>query len=185
MRPAGRTATLAESTDSAGFLLLILLMLGPTWGTASARRAGRERAEPMFQFFRKPGPRSPSSAILRALESDGLPPGTDVSRLGLVESRGRFAGRKVTFFRVFDPTPAAAHGTDVFTKLTHEDLGARPDLVLRAGFVERNGAIVVSARPSEVRAGTPWSVGGAHRPRRGRAGGLPRQDSLRVGGGRA
>ena len=119
----------------------------------------------MFQFFRKPGPRSPSGAILRALESDGLPPGTDVSGLGLVESRGRFAGRKVTFFRVFDPTLAAAHGSDVFTGLTYEDLGARPDLVLRAGFVERNGAIVVSTRPSEGRAGTPWSVGSPRRPR--------------------
>ena len=56
----------------------------------------------MFGFLRTPDPRSLSAAISHAVEQAGLP--TDIShssKLRVVESRGRYAGRKVLFFRVF------------------------------------------------------------------------------------
>lgn len=105
----------------------------------------------MFDFLRKSGLRRPSDAIRRALEADGLPSGTDVTQLGVMESRGNYAGRKVTYFRVVDPTRAAAHGADVFTGLAYRDLDAHPDLVLRTGFVEREGTVKITARDSTVK----------------------------------
>jgi hypothetical protein len=109
----------------------------------------------MFDFLRSSGMRSPSAAIRRALETDGLPPGTDISALGVVESRGTYSGRKVTYIRIFDPKRAAARAVDVFTKFTYLDLNAHLDLVLRAGFVERDGKVVIYARPPEVDAAVP------------------------------
>src|SRR5205809_1000175 len=97
----------------------------------------------MFGFLRKSGMRSPSAAMLRALERDGLPPGTVVSTLGVVESRGTSSGRKVTYFRVFDPKQAAARAVDVSSKDSYENLNANLDLVLRAGFIEQDGTVVI------------------------------------------
>jgi hypothetical protein len=101
----------------------------------------------MFDFLHRSGMRRPSAAIVRTLVADGLPPGTDVSALGVVGSRGWYADRKVDFFRVFDPTRAAAHGGAAFARLAYEDLDALPDLVLRAGYVERDGRVVLFSRP--------------------------------------
>jgi hypothetical protein len=50
----------------------------------------------MFDFLRRPGMRSPSTAICRALEADGLPPDS-IAALGVVESPCVDAGRKVTY----------------------------------------------------------------------------------------
>ena len=100
----------------------------------------------MFDFLRKPGLRRPSAAIVRALEADGLPPGTDVAALGLAESPGTYADRRVTFFRIFDPQRAAARAVNVLTSYTYQDLNSHLDLVLRAGFVERDGTVVLYAR---------------------------------------
>src|SRR4051794_27457328 len=72
-------------------------------------RGEGERPRIMFKFLRRPGMRSPSPAISRALTADGLPPGTNVAALGVVESPGIYSGRKVTYLRVFDPKQAAAH----------------------------------------------------------------------------
>ena len=109
----------------------------------------------MFDFLRGSGMRSPSVAILRALEADSLPPGTVVSTLGVVESRGTYSGRKVTYIRVFDPKRAVAQGVDVLTQHGYQDLNAHPDLVLRAGFVERDGRVVLYARPPMPAAAVP------------------------------
>ena len=100
----------------------------------------------MFDFLRKRGMRRPSGSILRALEADGLPTGTDVSELGVVEAGGSYAGRKVTYFRLFDPQRAAGRSVDVFTRHAYEDLNGQLDLVLRSGFVERDGTVVVFSR---------------------------------------
>src|SRR6476661_2061239 len=56
----------------------------------------------MFNFLHRSGRQSASSAVLSALGAEGLPPGTDVSGVGAVEAHGRFAGRKVTYVRIFD-----------------------------------------------------------------------------------
>ena len=107
----------------------------------------------MFGFRRRSGQWSPSAAICRALEADGLPPGIDrASALGVVESRGRYSGRKVTYFRVFDPAPATERELDV---RSFEDLEAHPDLVLRAGHIEQDGTVMIKWRAPALDAATP------------------------------
>lgn len=109
----------------------------------------------MFDFLRSSGMRSLSPAIRHALDAEALPPGTDVSALGVVESRGTYSGRKVTHIRVFDPKRAAARAVDVFTKFTYQDLNAHLDLVLRAGFVEQDGTVVIYSRSPTLDAAVP------------------------------
>ena len=104
----------------------------------------------MFDFLRPSGMRRPSGAIRRALEADGPPSLANLSELGMVRSGGSYAGRDVTLFRIFDPQRAANRAVDVFTDHTYQDLNAHLDLVLRAGFVERDGAVVIFARPPAV-----------------------------------
>jgi hypothetical protein len=87
--------------------------------------------------------RSPAAALRRALEASGLPAGTDISALGVVETRGTYAGRPVRYFRVFDPKRAAAQAVDVFASYAYQDLNAHLELVLRAGFIEQDGTVVV------------------------------------------
>jgi hypothetical protein len=105
-----------------------------------------------FGFARTSGVRVPSDAIRRALEADGLPSGIVASALRVVESPGRYSGRKVTYIRVFDSARAAGRGLDV---RAFGDLEAYPDLVLRAGHVEQDGAVVVSWRAPSADAATP------------------------------
>lgn len=100
----------------------------------------------MFDFLRKPGVRSPSAAIRRALEADGIPP-ADIATLSVAELPGVYAGRKVTYFRVFDPQRAADANVDVSTKDAYRELGAHLDLVPREGFIEHDGIVVISAQP--------------------------------------
>jgi hypothetical protein len=107
----------------------------------------------MFRFGRKSGVASPSAAILRALKSDGWPPGVDTaSALGVVESRGAYSGRKVTYFRVFDPARVAARGVSV---RAYADLDPHRDLVLRSGHIEKDGTVVIAHREPGADAPTP------------------------------
>ena len=109
----------------------------------------------MFDFLRRSGMQCPSGAVFRALEAQGLPPGTDISALGVVRSLGRFAGRKVTYLRVYDPRRAATRVANVFTKFTYQDLDAHPYLVLRAGFIEQDGTVVTYAQSPALDAAVP------------------------------
>ena len=109
----------------------------------------------VLKFLRGSGMHYPSAAMLSALEAGGMPSGTMVSTLGVVESPGKASGRKVTYFRVFDPKQAAARAVDVFTKFTYQDLGNHLDLVLRSGFIERDGTIVLYARTASPDAVIP------------------------------
>src|SRR5688572_17193136 len=98
----------------------------------------------MFDFMRKPGVRSRTAAVRCALERDGLPPGIDIAlELGVVESRGTYAGRRVIRIRVFDPAHAAEGGLHVSR---FGDLDAHPDLVLRTGHIEQDGTVVITWR---------------------------------------
>ena len=107
----------------------------------------------MFGFMRKSGVQSPSAAIRRALEADGLPPGVEAaSALRVVESRATYSGRKVTYIRVFDPARAAERGLKV---QAFGDLDAHPNLVLRAGHVEKDGTVVITWRAPSLDAETP------------------------------
>jgi hypothetical protein len=102
----------------------------------------------MFDFLRRSDVRKPSDALRHALEASDLPDGIEIATLGVVESRGSYAGRGVTYFRVFDQTRAAVEYADVFRKHlftghAYDNLNAHPQLVLRDGFREQDGAVVV------------------------------------------
>jgi hypothetical protein len=107
----------------------------------------------VFGFLRKPGARSPSTAIRRAIEADGLPLGIDrPSALAVVEQRGQYDGRSVTHIRIFEPAWAQALGVDV---RAFRDLDPHPDLVLKSGHVERDGGVIITARAPESETGSP------------------------------
>jgi hypothetical protein len=107
----------------------------------------------MFDFLRNSGMRAPSAALRQALAADGLPAGVHVAQLGVVGSRGSYAGRSVTYIRVFDPASAARRAVDVSSWHAYKDLNAHLDLVLRAGFVEKDGTVVLYARPAAAGSG--------------------------------
>src|SRR5690242_1381675 len=95
----------------------------------------------MFDFMRGLGPRSPSAALRQALEEDGLHLATDApTALSVVQSRDRYAGRMVRFFRVFDPAHTSARG---LTIRAYGDLSDHPDLILRTGRVEEDGSVMI------------------------------------------
>ena len=113
----------------------------------------------MFDFLRRSGLRSPSAAMRRALEASGLPAGTDVSTLGVVETRGKYSGRTVTFVRVFDPKLAAARAVDVSARTADQDLNGHLDLVLRAGIVEQDGTVVLFSQSPAADPAIPSRAG--------------------------
>jgi hypothetical protein len=78
-----------------------------------------------------------------ALANDGLPPGMDPATLQVVQHRGSYSGRQVNNFRAFDPLRAAERSIQV---RTFDDLDNHPELVLGAGHVERDGAVVLIKR---------------------------------------
>src|SRR5215216_6678371 len=101
----------------------------------------------MFGFFRRPAPRPLTDAIRRAIEKDGMTVEvSNPSLLRMVESRGRYSDRKVTYFRVFDPASAAQGSPDI---RRYEELDLLPGLVLRSGHVEHDGTVVMT-RPVTV-----------------------------------
>jgi hypothetical protein len=96
----------------------------------------------MFGRFRRPAPRPLSDAILRAIEKDGLTPVVDnPSQLQMVESRGRYADRPVTYFRIFDPTSAAHAAVEI---RRYQDFDVFAGRILGSGHVERDGTVVLS-----------------------------------------
>ena len=80
----------------------------------------------MLNFFNRPQRRYPT--IRQALVLSGLPEAADPTRVALFEKHGNYAGRRVNFFRAFEP--------------------AHPDLVLGSGHVEHDGAVVVDNQPA-------------------------------------
>ena len=97
----------------------------------------------MLSLFRKSQPRHLTAAMARALVSDGLPPGTQPSTLSVVLQHGLYSGRRVRYFRVFDPRRLAERGVQM---RSFSDLDAYPDLVLGSGHLEADGAVVLSKR---------------------------------------
>jgi hypothetical protein len=107
----------------------------------------------MFGFFRRPDPRPLSDAIRRAIQSEGLAvPHGDSSTLRMVELSGRYAGRKVTFFRIFESTTAAQRSLNI---RRYKEFDAFPGLVLRSGHLESDGTVVLARTPVVRAAGTP------------------------------
>ena len=101
-----------------------------------------ERSEPS-------GVRSLPDAIRRDVEAGYLPPGTDPTALRMVDRAGEHATRQVTYFRVFDAGRAARDGLDI---QRYADLDDHLELVVRAGYVEADGTVVMAhGRPIGVR----------------------------------
>ena len=94
----------------------------------------------MFGFLRRSGPRPLTDAIRHAIEKDGTTP-ANPSQLRMVEVGGRYSGRKVTYFRVFDPGNAAQQTLDI---RRYKDFDVFPALVLRSGHVEQDGTVVLT-----------------------------------------
>ena len=107
----------------------------------------------MFGLFRRPAPRRLTAAIRQAIQEDGFTPAAlDAAQLRMVESRGRYSDRKVTYFRVFDPTSTAQRALDI---RRYQDFDVFLGLVVRSGHVESDGTVILT-RPVVVRApGSP------------------------------
>jgi hypothetical protein len=86
----------------------------------------------MFNFFNRPQLRYPT--IRQALVEAGLSAAGDSARISVLEKHGQYAGRRVNFFRAFEPG--------------HEDR------LLASGHVEREGMVIVDSR-SEPEGATP------------------------------
>jgi hypothetical protein len=95
----------------------------------------------MLNFLRKTQPRQLSSAITAALSGAGLPPGMQPASLAVLEQHGSYSGRRVNYFRVFDPVRVAEHSVQV---RAFADLDTHPELILGEGHVEHNGAVVLT-----------------------------------------
>lgn len=97
----------------------------------------------MFSLFRKSQPRRPTAGIAHALVSEGLPPGMEPSTLAVVLQFGSYSGRRVNYFRVFDPIRVEERKLQV---RTFSDLDASPELVIGSGHVEVDGVVVLTRR---------------------------------------
>ncbi len=95
----------------------------------------------MFGFLQRSQVHGPSPALRHALAAHGLPPGMPPESLSVVESRGQYAGRGVTYLQVFDAVRAAERGVAVHRSA---DLEPYPDLVLATGRLESDGSVVLN-----------------------------------------
>jgi len=100
----------------------------------------------MFNWLRRRGTQHPGLALREALLKDGLPAGIDPATLGLLEEHGQYAGRRVTYVRVFAALRAADLGLQ---PRAFGDLDRHPELLVAAGHVEQNGTVVITRRPME------------------------------------
>jgi len=106
----------------------------------------------MFGLFRRSTPRPLSDAIRGAIEQQSKSAEIgNPSQLQMVELGGRYSDRKVTFFRVFDPSATAQRSLDI---RRYKDFDADPALILRSGHVEQDGTVVLT-RPVGTRAPEP------------------------------
>jgi hypothetical protein len=80
----------------------------------------------MFTFLSRSSDRR-SASIRQALVKAGLAAAADPAKVTVVERKGNYSGRPVRYFRAFEPG--------------HEEL------LLRSGFVEREGGVVVNRQP--------------------------------------
>lgn len=97
-------------------------------------------------------PHRPTPAMADALTSYGLAPGMQPSTLSVVEQHGTYSGRRVSYFRIFDPIRAGERGLQIrrFT-----DLDRHPNVVLGSGHIEADGSVVLSKRERPQATGIP------------------------------
>jgi hypothetical protein len=93
----------------------------------------------LTHFFNRAGSRYPT--IRQTLAVAGVP---SAAGLTVLERMGSYAGRRVNFFRAFDPVRAAARSLQV---AVFRDLDAHQDLVLGSGHTEHEGLVMLDGRP--------------------------------------
>lgn len=98
----------------------------------------------MFGFFRGSGAHRPSDRVRQALAQAGRAPGVPADAIEVLEMGGTYSGRQVTYFRAFDRASVTQRGVKI---RGFADLDAHPDLVLGAGHVEKDGAVVLTGAP--------------------------------------
>jgi hypothetical protein len=103
----------------------------------------------MFSFLRNSSPHQPSPALQRALTHQGLPSSRPANTLRVLTSEGKYAGRSVRYFRVFDPAQGAA-SVHTFT-----DLDAHPEWVVGSGHMEHDGGVALRERATATATPTP------------------------------
>jgi hypothetical protein len=79
----------------------------------------------MLKFFNRS--QRHYATIRQALVQAGLSAAGDPTQVAVLEKHGQYAGRRVNFFRAFEP--------------------GHQDLLLGSGHVEREGLVVVNSRP--------------------------------------
>ena len=99
----------------------------------------------MFNFLHRSAPCYPS--VRQTLVNAGLLSPTEHDALTVLEKRGSYSGRRVNYFRAFNPTHAGGIRVRTFA-----DLDAHQDLVLGSGHVEREGMVVLNSRPEQTHA---------------------------------
>jgi hypothetical protein len=67
----------------------------------------------------------------------------DPATLHVVDQRGSYSGRPVTYFRVFDPVRLREQA---FSVSSFRDLDAHAELIFGSGHVEQDGTVVLSRR---------------------------------------
>jgi hypothetical protein len=97
----------------------------------------------MFDFLRRSRRPESATTICQALVDDRLSVGIDPHTLSVLQRRGSYSGRPVSYFRVFDPAAAATTGVQL---RKFEDLDVHSELILGTGHVERSGAVVLTPR---------------------------------------
>jgi hypothetical protein len=80
----------------------------------------------MFSFLRNTSPHQPSVALQQALTQQGLPLGLPANTLRVLTAQGKYAGRAVRYFRVFDPHGAAQGNLTVRTLTERATVMAAP-----------------------------------------------------------
>ena len=94
----------------------------------------------MFGFLNTSQVKNVPEEVERMLRLEEGLRSADFAELRIVKSTGQYAGRNVTFIRVFDPGRALSRGVTVRNA---KDLDGHADLVLRAGIVEQDGRVVI------------------------------------------
>jgi len=97
----------------------------------------------MFNLHRRSTTQAVSPALQDALTRQGAPLRLAPDSLHALTTRGRYAGRSVRFFRVFDRLKASQRQLSI---RSFRDLDPHPELVVGAGHTEQNGAIVLMGR---------------------------------------
>ena len=101
----------------------------------------------MFNFLQRSAPRYPT--IRQTLVNAGLLSARDPDSLTVLERHGWYSGRRVNFFRAFNPTHATACAIRVQAFV---DLDAHLELILGSGHVEREGMVVLNSQPKQSHA---------------------------------